>query len=109
MARPPFEPTDTDRDNVKAMAGSRHPLQVYVYGDSSGHSPQTSASRTDWQIVRDFFKRYPERFTPVFRLRTSHPPVKDRVACVNAKLLNFAGERHLKIDPSCKLLIEDLE
>jgi len=35
--------------------------------------------------------------------------VKDRVNCVNAKLRNHAGERHLLVDPSCKQLIQDFE
>jgi hypothetical protein len=34
------------------------PLAVCVYGDSTGEQRRTSASRTDWQIVKDFFGRY---------------------------------------------------
>jgi hypothetical protein len=33
--------------------------KVQVYGDATGNGRQTAASRTDWQIVRDFFNRYP--------------------------------------------------
>ena len=58
------------------------PLGVYVYGDPSGNSRQSSASRTDWRIVKDFFGRYTDRFRVQFRVATSHPPVKDRVNCV---------------------------
>lgn len=31
------------------------PLAVYVYGDATGEHRNSSASRTDWQIVRNFF------------------------------------------------------
>ena len=37
-------------------------LNVYIYGDATGEQRKTSASRTDWQIVRDFFGRYHDRF-----------------------------------------------
>lgn len=85
------------------------PLTVYIYGDPSGSSRQTSAHRTDWQICKDFFSRYPERFHVQFRVGTSHNPVKDRVNCVNAVLCNFAGERRLAIHPRCKELAKDFE
>ena len=33
------------------------PLNVYVYGDATGDSRHSSADRTDWHIVREFFGR----------------------------------------------------
>ena len=42
------------------------PIGIRVYGDSTGQQRQTSASRTDWQIVKNFFGRYPERFDATF-------------------------------------------
>ena len=35
--------------------------------------------------------------------------MKDRVACVNSRLRNQAGERRIEIDPGCRELIADLE
>ena len=35
--------------------------------------------------------------------------VRDRVNCMNAKLLNQAGERRSTIDPRCKQLLKDFE
>jgi hypothetical protein len=81
--------------------------QVKVYGDATGNGRQTAASRTDWQIVREFFNRYPYKLE--FRVPSSNPPVKDRVNCVNAMLHNQAGERRLSIDRACKQLITDFE
>jgi hypothetical protein len=81
--------------------------QVQVYGDATGNGRQTAASRTDWQIVRDFFKRYPYKLN--LRVPSSNPLAKDRVNCVNAMLCNQAGQRRIWIDPGCKHLITDLE
>ena len=59
--------------------------------------------------MRDFFGRYQDRYQATFHVRSSNPAVKDRVNCVNARLRNHAGERHLRIDPRCKQLIQDFE
>jgi len=64
---------------------------------------------TDWRIVTNFFERHKDRYQATFHYHSKNPEVKDRAAAVNAKLLKYAGERHLKIDPGCKELIEDLE
>jgi hypothetical protein len=85
------------------------PLGIYVYGDSTGEQRRTSASRTDWQIVKEFFGRYPERFRATFRVPSANPPVKDRVNCVNAKIRNHAGQYRLLVNPGCKALIKDFE
>jgi len=85
------------------------PLLVYVYGDASADSDKTSASRTDWEIVKRFFGRYTDRFRAHFRVPSKNGPVKDRVNCVNTMLLNFAGERHLYLSPNCRELVADFE
>jgi terminase large subunit-like protein len=85
------------------------PMHVCVYGDSTGEQRRTSASRTDWQIVKEFFGRYPERFSAVFRVPSANPPVKDRINCVNAKLRNHAGQYRLFVNSGCKALIKDFE
>ena len=85
------------------------PLNVYVYGDATGEQRMTSASRTDWQIVKEFFGRYSDRYRATFRVPSANPPVKDRINCVNAMLRNHAGEHRLLIDPRCKHLTKDLE
>jgi hypothetical protein len=59
------------------------PLNVCVYGDPSGDSNRTSASRTDWQIVKSFFGRYSDRFQAHFCVPSKAGPMKDRVNCVN--------------------------
>ena len=85
------------------------PLSITVYGDATGEQRRTSASRTDWQIVKDFFVRNQDRYDVTFRFPSANPPVKDRVNCVNALLCNHAGQHRLRIDPQCKELIKDFE
>jgi Terminase large subunit, T4likevirus-type, N-terminal len=85
------------------------PLDVYVYGDATGEQRRTSASRTDWQIVKDFFGRYRDRYQAHIRVPSSNPPVRDRINCVNALLRNHAGQHRMLVDQSCKHLIKDFE
>ncbi len=84
-------------------------MQVDVYGDATGDARRSSASRTDWQLVRDFFHQHRDLYKPVFHVGSSNPAVRDRVNCVNARLCNQAGTRRLLIDPRCEQLIRDLE
>ena len=85
------------------------PMNLYLYGDSTGQGRSTTSSRTDWQIVREFCGRYADAFRTALRVPSVNPPVRDRVNTVNARLQNYLGERHLFIDPRCKTLIKDLE
>jgi len=85
------------------------PLSICVYGDATGEQRRTSASRTDWQIVKDFFGRYPDRFHATLRVPSANGPVKDRVNGVNALLRNHAGQHRLLVDRNCKALIKDFE
>ena len=82
-------------------------LTVNLFGDASGNGRHTSASRTDWQIVKEVLGGY--GYMVNSRVPSVNPAVKDRVNCVNAMLCNHAGERRLMIDLSCKELIKDLE
>ena len=84
------------------------PLTVKVYGDASGAN-RMHAGPSDWQIVRDFFGRVSDRINVTYHVRSSNPAVKDRIAAVNARVLNYAGERRLTVDAGCKELIADLE
>ena len=93
---------------AKWSLGSRIP--VSIYGDASGDQRKTSASRTDWQIVKEFFGRHTDRFeVRGFRVPSANPLVKDRINCVNAKLRNSEGQHSLRVDRNCKHLIQDLE
>ena len=85
------------------------PLNVYVYGDASADSRRSSADRTDWQIVREFFGRHADLYHAQIRVPSQNPSVKARVNAVNALLCNYQQERRLLVDPGCKELIKDFE
>jgi hypothetical protein len=88
---------------------SHLPIQLNIFGDATGDSRRSSASRTDWQIVREFFNRHRDRYTASFQVESSNPPVRDRINCVNAMLRNQIGVRRLIVDPHCKQLMQDFE
>lgn len=85
------------------------PVQLDIYGDATGEGQRSSATRTDWQIVRDFLNRHRDLYRSSFRVGSSNPAVRDRVNCVNARLRNQAGHRRLSIHPQCRQLIKDFE
>jgi hypothetical protein len=85
------------------------PHKVWLCGDATGDNRHSSASRTDWQIVRDFLRGYGWQFEISDRVPSENPPVRDRTNCVNALLENQLGEHRLLIDPRCRELIRDLE
>jgi hypothetical protein len=81
--------------------------RIDIYGDATGTGRHTAASRTDWEIIKDFFRSYP--YQVKIHVQSSNPRIKDRVNCVNAMFKNQAGESRLRISPKCKELILDLE
>jgi hypothetical protein len=105
-------PQACEKFHEKAAKFSRNGFQVQVniYGDPAGNARQTAGSGadSDWQAVREFFSRHRE-YSPSFKYRNAHPPVRDRVAAVNAMLRNSQGQCRLFVDPRCKNLIRDLE
>ena len=90
--------TDAMAQEIRQRASGR---QVYVYPDASGGNRSTNASRTDIQILESygFSNQSPK----------ANPPVRDRVASVQALLENGKGEVRLQIASHCKRTIECLE
>ena len=84
-------------------------MRVDVYGDATGDARRSSASCTDWELVRNFLGKHRNQYRQVVHVGSSNPPVRDRINCVNAKLRNQAGDRRLIIDPRCKHMIQDSE
>jgi hypothetical protein len=84
-----------------------HPAGVVIYGDASGQRLQ-SAGTTDYRIIREFFRQTAYAGLK-FRVPSSNPSVRERVALVNASLLSASEEVHLWIHPRCKGLIADME
>jgi hypothetical protein len=81
----------------------RYPQQkIFVYPDASGRQRRSSANgMTDHILLQN----------AGFVVKTANinPAVKDRIAAVNSRLKNSAGQVGLWIDPKCKPIIEGLE
>mgnify|MGYP001404615642 CR=1 FL=1 len=90
--------TDAMAQEIQRRADGR---QVYIYPDASGGNRSTNASRTDIQILESygFSNQSPK----------ANPPIRDRVASVQALLENGKGEVRLQIAANCKRTIECLE
>jgi hypothetical protein len=84
-------------------------LRVIVYGDASGERRQSSASKSDYAILREFFVRHNHEFDVSFRVPQQNPLVVDRVNSVNALCKSHSGNRRLAVHQRCKELIRDLE
>jgi phage terminase large subunit len=79
---------------------------VMVYGDASGASMHTTG-HSDYEVIRSYFGSRLAKVT--YQVPKANPPVRDRVAMVNARLRNARDEVQLLVDPQCKELIDDLE
>lgn len=75
------------------------------YGDAAGRARHTSADRSDYQIISDD-KRFAKKSVHYPR---ANPSRVDRFASCNSLLCTAEGHRGLRIDPTCKHLIADLE
>ena len=62
------------------------------------------ASRTDWEIVREFLASRARDYNTTFHVDSRNPELKDRVNCVNAMVANARRERRLKVAPPGKTM-----
>ena len=91
-----------DTDALAQEIRRRYPdHRIYAYPDASGGSRSTNASQTDIQIL--------ESYGMSNQSPRANPPVRDRVASVQALLENGKGQIRLQVTASCKRLIECLE
>jgi len=91
-----------DTDALSREIRRRYPhRKIYVYPDASGAARSTNASQTDIQIL--------ESYGMSNQSPRANPPIRDRVAAVQALLENGKGEIRMQVDGRCKKLIECLE
>jgi hypothetical protein len=91
-----------DTDALAQEIRRRFPhSRILAYPDSSGSARSTNSSRTDVSILESYgFSNQSAK---------SNPPVRDRVASVQALLENGKGEVRLQVAAHCKRTIECLE
>ena len=80
--------------------------QVTVFGDASGGARKTSASQTDYQIIREMLGGY--YHTLQVRVPRANPAVADRVNAFNAMLCSASGKIRYRVHPRCTGLVNDL-
>ena len=91
-----------DTDAIGQELIRRYPgRRIYGYPDASGGNRSTNATQTDIQIL--------EGYGISNQSPKANPPVRDRIAAVQALLENGKGQVRLQIHSSCKRLIECLE
>jgi len=91
-----------DTDALAQEIIRRYPhRRMYAYPDASGGNRSTNASQTDVQIL--------ESYGMSNQSPRANPPVRDRVAAVQALLENGKGQVRLQVAERCKRLIECLE
>jgi PBSX family phage terminase large subunit len=92
---------------ARVLVGSPAQITVNIYGDSSGNSRSSKSPQTDYELIRQTFRRYPE-FNINMRQNSANPLVRDRVNTMNNALCSVSKERSVFIDPKCRELIKDL-
>lgn len=91
-----------DTDAVGRIVRDRFPdARILGYPDASGANRSTNSSRSDIAILGDYGI---SNMAP-----SANPPIRDRVAAVQALLCNGHGETRLWVGPACARLIECLE
>lgn len=91
-----------DTDALAQEIVRRYPQRrMYAYPDASGGNRSTNASQTDVQIL--------ESYGMSNQSPRANPPVRDRVAAVQALLENGKGQVRLQVAAQCPRLIECLE
>ena len=91
-----------DTDALAAEIRRRYAdRRIYIYPDASGGNRSTNATQTDIAIL--------ESYGMSNQSPRANPPVRDRVAAVQALLENGKGQVRLQVAPQCKRLTECLE
>jgi hypothetical protein len=75
------------------------------YGDATGRQRKSSASLSDYLLIRGDQRFYPKEI----KYPGSNPMRMDRYAAVNAALRNAKGNTRLYVSRRCKRLIKDLK
>jgi len=82
----------------------QHTAGWHFIGDAAARARKTSATTTDYLHIHN-----DDRFrNKKCHYPASNPPVEDRIAFMNAAIMNAKHERRVFVDPNCKNLIRDI-
>lgn len=80
---------------------------IYVTGDHTGNSNNTSASKTNYEIINEIFKPYLPKSD--YWKKTKHVVNReDRFNTTNSAFRSYSGDRKLFINKDCEKLIKYL-
>jgi hypothetical protein len=82
-----------------------YPLEVY--GDASGRASSTTNGDSNLDIIISILSQAKIPYVMCFPV--SNPAVSERVNSVNIALRDISDQPHIKIHPSCLILIRDYE
>jgi hypothetical protein len=102
-----MEATEEFIHRAKTLVGNSYRTTVNIYGDASGNSRSSKSGRTDYELIRESFRRYSE-FIINLRHNTANPLVRDRINTMNNALCSASKVRSILVDPKCRELIKDL-
>jgi len=83
-----------------------HKAGVTIYGDATCRARKTSATRTDYEIIKDILKPLP---LLEMKIGNANPRVTDRITAMNARLKDMNGRIKLLVAKKCKHTIRDFE
>ena len=84
-------------------------LQVEIYGDAAGTQRSPNSSKTNWQIVAEFFSLNPSIHYKFIR-KKANPIILDRINAVNTMLKSADDTVRLRVDDmKCPELVKDFK
>ena len=91
-------------DDTLKTGMKKYPPLLRFYGDYSGVKDTSNSSRSDWEIIKDYFANKTAVET---RIKPCHS-VRDRVAATNARLCNANNVCRMYANlATCRALIKD--
>jgi phage terminase large subunit len=91
---------------TRRFPAEKYPV-VFMYGDPAGQSRNSTTGVSDWAMLQNDARI--RRYRATFNQRQDAPLVVDRVAAVNAKLVNENQKVGVLIHPRCRYTIEDFQ
>ena len=82
-----------------------HKAKIIINGDASGDYRKTQSQVSDYYIIKDILDKHYGAERVEVDIRRFNPPIKNRIAAWNAKILGGDGERKLFINKKCDKLI----
>ncbi len=81
---------------------------IIINGDASGDNRSSNSEFTNYAVMKNRLGQLGYKNTDI-KIKSFNPPIKNRIAAFNAKILNSRNEINVYISPKCKNLIYNLQ